>query len=89
MDLSYVASSPQCETETSDFSQREPLSVPGTSPYFLVSLPYALGPDLELVERLYALGPDLEQVERFYGEVKEILWEMEGTVLVTVAAVPA
>ena len=50
-----------------------PLSVPGTSPYFLVFLPYAL-------------GPDLEQVERFFGEVKEILWETEGTVWATVAA---
>ena len=67
MDLFYVASSPQCETETSDFSQREPLSVPGTSPCFLVF-------------PLYALGPDLEQVKRFYGEVKDILWETEGTV---------
>ena len=66
-----------------------PLFVPGTSPYFLVFLPYALGPDLEQVERLYALDPDLEQVERFFGEVKGILWETEGTVLVTVAAVPA
>ena len=67
----------------------ERLSTPGKSLCFLVFPLYALDPDLEQVERLYALDPDLEQVERFFGEVKEILWEMEGTVLVTVAAVPA
>ena len=67
MDSFYVASSPQCEIETSDFSQMVPLFVPGTSPCFLVF-------------PLYALDPDLEQVERFYGEVKEILWVKEGTV---------
>ena len=67
VDPFYVASSPQCETETSDFSQMVPLSVPGTSPCFLVF-------------PLYALDPDLEQVERFYREVKEILWVKEGTV---------
>ena len=67
MDSSHVASSPPCETETSDFSQMVRLSAPGTSPCFLVF-------------PLYALDPDLEQVERFYGEVKDILWETEGTV---------
>ena len=67
MDSSHVASSPQCETEASDFSQMVRLSVPGISPCFLVF-------------PLYALDPDLEQVERFCGEVKDILWETEGTV---------
>ena len=67
MDSSHVASSLQCETETSDFSQMVRLSAPGKSPCFLVFPPYAL-------------DPDLEQVEHFCGVAKDILWVTEGTV---------
>ena len=67
MDSSHVASSPQCETETSDFSQMVRLSAPGMSPCFLVFPPHAF-------------DPDLEQVERFCVGVKDILWVTEGTV---------
>ena len=67
MDSFHVASSPQCETETSDFSQMECLSAPGKSPCFLV-------------HPLHALDPDLEQVERFCVGAKDILWVTEGTV---------
>ena len=67
MGSSHVASSPQCETGTSDFSQIVRLSAPGKSPCVLAYPPYAL-------------DPDSEQVERSCGEVKDILQEMEGTV---------
>ena len=76
VDPFYAALSPQCEIGTSDFSQIVRLSAPGKSPCVLVYPPHAL-------------DPDLEQVERFCGEVKDILWETEGTVLVTVVVVLA